>query len=144
MHRVIFRSQLFPVKLACDCCRYCRALYGTQEGFWDTCTYFVKSRHCANACCCLQVRIVPPAESLCRLRDMLDLHLPPHTQHQGSSSHSPATVHKLQLHPDLSAPDRCYAVQSNGGYTPWSCFYDLSASRCHASRKILSLLPSCT
>lgn len=69
-----------------------------------------------------EVHIVPPAQNLCKLRDMLDLHLPSHTQHQGSSSHSPAAVQKLQLHPDLSAPDRCYAVQANGAHAitlPW-------------------------
>ncbi|KAA6422396.1 MAG: Nuclear pore complex -related isoform 2 [Trebouxia sp. A1-2] len=69
-----------------------------------------------------EVHIVPPAKNLCMLRDILDLHLPPHTQHWESSSHTPATVHKLQLHPDLSAPDRCYAVQSHGAHAitlPW-------------------------
>ncbi len=81
----------------------------------------VKSHHCADACCCLQVHIVPPAENLCRLRDILDLHLPPPTQHQASSSQTSAAAQKLRLHADLSAPDRCYAVQPNGGYTSRSC-----------------------
>ncbi len=92
-----------------------------QKLLWDACVAFVKSYRCADACCCLQVHIVPPAENLCRLRDILDLHLPPHTQHQGSSTPSPAAVQRLQLHSDLSAPDRCYAVQANGVYISWSC-----------------------
>lgn len=105
------------------------------------CTLLLLPRTSADACCCLQVHIVPTAENLCRLRDVLDLHLPPHTHHQGSSSHTPAAVHKLQLHPDLSAPDRCYAVQSNGGYISWSCPSFLRQDVMHLAQ-ILSFLPS--
>lgn len=61
----------------------------------------------------LQVPVVPPAQELCLLRDVLDLQLPGHPPPRGPS-HTPPAGPKLQLHPDLSAPDRFHAVQSNG------------------------------
>ena len=64
----------------------------------------------------LQVPVVPPAQELCLLRDVLDLQLPGHPSPRGPS-HTPPDGPKLQLHADLSAPDRWYAVQPNGVHT---------------------------
>ena len=60
MHRVLFRSQLLPVKGACDYCQCCRALYGTQEGFLGCMHFFGEE---LSLCRCLLLPAGPHCPS---------------------------------------------------------------------------------
>ena len=91
----------------------------------------------------LQVPVVPPSTDDYMLRDVIDLQLLAHTQ---------CLDPHLQLHPDLSVPDRCFVVHSFGG-SPYvsqrlssitaTCLYlNRPAGNQHARATVLILCPS--
>ena len=129
MYRVLFRFQLLPFKGEfCQCCWLCITPKRSRMHAASLSTVIIAQR-LAAACRCaspLLPRTCAGCETSCTWTCTCH-----HTQHQGSSSLSPAAVHKLQLHSDLSAPDICYAVHSQGECTFRLCSYDLSASKCH-------------
>ncbi len=139
MHRVLFRSQLLPVKGACDYCQCCRALYGTQEGFLGCMHFFGEELslwQMLAAACRSTLSLLPKPSAGCETSWTCTCHpthsirAPPHSALLLCTSYSCTQTY-------LHLTDVMLCNQTVGAHLG-----DLSASRCHASHA--DLLPSCT